>query len=184
MNKLIYLFFIIFITFLSCDGRGRIHKSNEEVLIENKLLDSFSENTVFIPETYFERTIDTIFSNGITSKMTFYSDMENGVSIEEVKDSITYKTIFRDIVVDVEINSKNKPIFNGKIDKSYLVKKGVFDKEEIELFGIKDFDISSYDDVKDGYPILTLHYAHIESSEIKIIRFYFLEDNPIFEIIT
>ncbi|WP_158526739.1 hypothetical protein [Olleya aquimaris] len=42
MNRFTLLLLGILIAFLSCDGRDRVHKTPQEVLIENKLLDSFS----------------------------------------------------------------------------------------------------------------------------------------------
>jgi len=184
MSKLLYLFSIILIFVLSCDGRERVHKTNEEVLIENKLLDSFSENVKYFPTEYTEQTIDTIFSNGITSKMTFYSDMKNAVYAEEIIDSITHKTFYREFVVDVKIDSINNSIFNEKIDKSYLVKQKAFSQEEAKLYILNDFSISSLNDVNNELPMLALHYIHIESKQLKTIRFFFLEGKSYFEIIT
>ena len=55
MNKIALLLFILLVTLISCDGRERAHKSNTEVLIENKLLDSFSESIKYIPDTVQHR---------------------------------------------------------------------------------------------------------------------------------
>ena len=179
----IFIITLIFTT-LSCDGRGRKQNTNTEILTKNKLLDSFSEKVEYIPETYIETTIDTVFSNGIIAKTTFYSDMENTISTEKTVDSITHKTFYRELVVDVKIDLKNKSIFNKKINKSYLVKEGVFNNKEAELYIINDYNISSYKDVNNDYPILALHFLNIETKKIKIIRFFFLEDKSFFEIVT
>lgn len=73
MNKLLFLLFLSIVTLASCDGRDRKYKTNTEVLKENKLLESFTEEIKFIPEAYTEIETDTILSNGFKVKIKYYS---------------------------------------------------------------------------------------------------------------
>ena len=65
-NIFCFLILVLSAVILACtDGQERTHKSAQEILQENKLLDSFSEKQVkFIPEAYAEKTIETGFDKG------------------------------------------------------------------------------------------------------------------------
>ncbi|MFL0352451.1 hypothetical protein [Xanthomarina sp. GH4-25] len=114
------LFLILFILLASCDGRDRVFKSNTEVLLENKLLDSFSENITYIPESYTEVVTDTILSNGFHIKMKTYSNMEQSVLNTFNRDTINHKEYYREFVSEVIITKDSKEIFNKKVDKQFL----------------------------------------------------------------
>lgn len=122
MNKLFTLFILIIIVLLNCDGRDRKHKTNEEVLKENKLLDSFSESIKYIPEVYTEENTDTILSNGFRVKIKTYTEMQDNVFNEFIIDSIKYKFYYRNYTGKLDVFYNNASILKETIDKSYLNK--------------------------------------------------------------
>lgn len=91
MSKLLFFILILAMTLASCDGSHRKYKTNAEVLKENKLLESFTEEIKFVPEAYTEIKTDTILSSGFEVKITYHS-LENDFVLETIKsknDSIT-----------------------------------------------------------------------------------------------
>ncbi len=124
MKQFIFLLVIatIGIVTISCDGRDRVFKTNTEVLIENKLLDSFSENITYVPETYTEVATDTILYNGFHVKLKTYTIMDKHIVNEFKQDSIVYKKYYREFVTDVIVTKNDKEIFNERIDKEFIHK--------------------------------------------------------------
>lgn len=124
MKQFIFLLVIatIGIVSISCDGRDRVFKTNTEVLIENKLLDSFSENISYVPETYTEVATDTILYNGFHVKLKTYTIMDKHVVNEFKQDSIVYKKYYREFATDVIVTKNDKEIFNERIDKEFIHK--------------------------------------------------------------
>lgn len=124
MKQFIFLLVIatIGIVSISCDGRDRMFKNNTEVLIENKLLDSFSENITYVPETYTEVATDTILYNGFHVKLKTYTIMDKHIVNEFKQDSIVYKKYYREFVTDVIVTKNDKEIFNERIDKEFIHK--------------------------------------------------------------
>lgn len=124
MKQFIFLLVIatIGIVSISCDGRDRVFKTNTEVLIENKLLDSFSENITYVPETYTEVATDTILYNGFHVKLKTYTIMDKHVVNEFKQDSIVYKKYYREFATDVIVTKNDKEIFNERIDKEFIHK--------------------------------------------------------------
>lgn len=124
MKQFIFLLVIatIGIVSISCDGRDRVFKTNTEVLIENKLLDSFSENITYFPETYTEVATDTILYNGFHVKLKTYTIMDKHIVNEFKQDSIVYKKYYREFVTDVIVTKNDKEIFNERIDKEFIHK--------------------------------------------------------------
>jgi len=181
MNKLIYLFFIVFIAFLSCDGRDRVHKTNEEVLIEHKLLDSFSERVTYFPETYTEVETDTILSNGYRVNIKLYSDMENAILVEKQQDKIISKTYYRKLIADVEIYSSSTAVFKDTINTDFLVKKGILSESESNSYLAHGFWIETYNDVHNGVPILFFNYVNAESNEKRLFKFIFYKNECLIE---
>ncbi len=127
------IFILIFvITLASCDGRDRKYKTNVEVLKENKLLETFSQEITFVPNTYTEIKTDTILSNGFEVKLNYHS-LENNFVVETLKskrDSITrvhHKNFEAQLLV-----LKN----NAVINKS-LISKKLFYKFENTAFWAK-----------------------------------------------
>lgn len=124
MKQFIFLLVIatIGIVSISCDGRDKVFKTNTEVLIENKLLDSFSENITYVPETYTEVATDTILYNGFHVKLKTYTIMDKHIVNEFKQDSIVYKKYYREFVTDVIVTKNDKEIFNERIDKEFIHK--------------------------------------------------------------
>ncbi|HAI18384.1 MAG TPA: hypothetical protein DCM10_10365, partial [Xanthomarina gelatinilytica] len=124
MKQFIFLLVIatIGIVSISCNGRDRVFKTNTEVLIENKLLDSFSENITYVPETYTEVATDTILYNGFHVKLKTYTIMDKHIVNEFKQDSIVYKKYYREFVTDVIVTKNDKEIFNERIDKEFIHK--------------------------------------------------------------
>ncbi len=129
MNKLYVLILIIFIAFLSCDGRDRVFKTNEEILIENKLLDSFSESIKYFPETYSEVETDTILNNGFKVKIKTYTDMNSSVLIEFTQDTINYKRFYREFLSNIIVRYNNDKVFEEKINVDFLAKNSIESKD-------------------------------------------------------
>ncbi|TGV01134.1 hypothetical protein [Flavivirga rizhaonensis] len=84
MRILLFIILTSIITLTSCNGRERKYKTNAEVLKENKLLEFFTEEIKFVPETYTEIKTDTILSNGFKIKMSYHS-LENDFVLESRK---------------------------------------------------------------------------------------------------
>lgn len=120
MKKLTLFFFIILIAFFSCDGRDRKHKSNVEVLKEKNLLDSFSEQITFIPETYAEVVTDTILSNGFKIKIKTFSDMSDALLIQNLSNSISHKHYHRKLSSQIFIEKDNTVVFDAIINEKFL----------------------------------------------------------------
>lgn len=122
MNKLIYFGLLIFIIILfqNCDGRDRAHKTTDEALIENKLLDSFSQNVSFYPKNYSEVETDTILPNGFKVKIKAYTDMESHVPFSKVKGSITYTKKYRNFKFDIIVEKDNTLIYQEHFDKDKI----------------------------------------------------------------
>ena len=80
MRKTYFLILSLFICFLiSCDGRDRSSKPNIEVLKENKLLDSFSENITYSPTREVKTVTDTILSNNFNVKIKTNFGVNRGI---------------------------------------------------------------------------------------------------------
>jgi len=124
MKQFIFLLVIatIGIVSISCDGRDRVFKTNTEVLIENKLLDSFSENISYVPETYTEIVTDTILNSGFHVKLKTFTVMDKHVIHAFKQDTVVYKKYYREFVTDVIVSKNSKEIFNERIDKQFIHK--------------------------------------------------------------
>ncbi|MGB6269581.1 MAG: hypothetical protein WBF67_11295 [Olleya sp.] len=138
MNKYTLLLLVILIAFLSCDGRDRVHKTPKEVLTENKLLDSFSENIQYFPKEYTETITDTILSNGFRVKIKTFTDMDNSVLDEFKQNNIHHKHYYRNNVSTILV-TKNEIIFDELIDENFFIKHDNRQKdffEELNLQGV------------------------------------------------
>jgi len=122
MSKLIFIL-CLSIVLINCDGRDRVFKTTEEALIENKLLDSFSESIQYFPELYREVETDTTLSNGYKVKIRYYSDMKNQVTEKTKEDLISNIKHYRDFVSEVTVLKDSKEIFKKSINK-YNIREG------------------------------------------------------------
>jgi len=119
MKKYIPLILLIFIVVLtSCDGRDKASRTSQQDLIDNKVLDSFSEVIKYLPEEYTEVSTDTILSNGFQVKIKTLSDMQNSVLNEVIIDSIKYKHYYRNYFGELKIYHDKSLILSQKIDKA------------------------------------------------------------------
>jgi hypothetical protein len=167
---------LVIVLFSSCDGRDKAFRSAQNDLIDNEVLDTFTESVSYYPKAYTEMVTDTILSNGYNIHTKFYTDMDNAVIVKE-----NDTTHYRDFIVDVKIIKEAKEIFNDTIDKSFLLEKEIFDANTVKTFLVQDFWIENIESVYNGTPALFLDFINPESKEKKIMRFIFLEDELIFE---
>ncbi len=122
MYRLSALIILIIIMFSSCGESDRKQKTNEEILKENKLLDSFTESVKYIPETYSEVETDTILNNGFRVKIKTYTEMQDNVLNEFVIDTIKYRFHYRNYTGKLDIFYNNTSVLKETINKSYLNK--------------------------------------------------------------
>ncbi len=120
MYKLSYILLLGILMSFGCDGKERSHKSNEEILMDSKLLDSFTENIQYIPDSYSEVENDTLLSNGFRVKIMTYTEMNNYVINEFTIDTINYKFHYRTYTGKLEFFYKNEAILELSINKSYF----------------------------------------------------------------
>lgn len=146
MRNLYILFFGLIITLISCDGRDRKYKTNAEVLKENKLFDSFSEEIKYFPEQRTEVFTDTILSTGFQVKIQYYS-LDKSYSSETVKPSSEInKTLhFKNFEAQFQISKNNKLVTQNIINKKLFNKfeSPTFWKQAIMQFVWVDYENSN-----------------------------------------
>ena len=150
---------MLLITLISCDGRERAHKSNTDVLIENKLLDSFSESIKYIPETYSETITDTILSNGFKVKIKTYSDMNTSVLNEIKKDGIHYKEYHRNFNAHIMVFKNDIEIFNKTINKSFLLKQDDLTESDFEMTTLNSIWLDEMSSIQKDKIIIDVAFA-------------------------
>jgi len=121
MKNLIFIVFLISFAVISCDGRNKIYKSNQEILKEYGLYEAFSEHINYIPESYLETTTDTILSNGYKIKIKSYTDMNNSLLNAYTKENIQHKNYYRNINTRITIIKNNQEILSKLINKEALI---------------------------------------------------------------
>ncbi|HMC01291.1 MAG TPA: hypothetical protein VKN14_09685 [Flavobacteriaceae bacterium] len=174
MKRLLFFFLIVVLTNISCDGRDRAHKSNQEVLKENKLLDSFSENTVHIPETYTEIKTDTILSNGTKIEIKLYSDMDVSVLKTFKKDAIQYKEYYRDFNAHIIVYKNNLEIFNEIINKEFL-NNSLVASVSLHDATLKNVQIDEMTSYLDNLLVIDLTFAKLDNVVSSVYKIY-IED--------
>ncbi|MCF7569114.1 hypothetical protein L3X37_12170 [Sabulilitoribacter arenilitoris] len=129
MRKLSFLFFSAIIVLVSCDGRDRKHKTNAEILKENKLFESFSEQIQYIPEEQTEIFIDTVLSTGFQIKLHYYSIAgDYSTKIKATSDKANKTFYFKNFEAQYSV-SKNKS----------LITQQVISKNLFSAYGSPDF---------------------------------------------
>ena len=121
MRYLILIIVLISFVLISCDGRNKIYKSNQEILKEYGLYEAFSEHINYIPESYLETTTDTILSNGYEIKIKSYTDMNNSLLNAYTKENIQHKNYYRNINTRITIIKNNQEILSGLINKNTMI---------------------------------------------------------------
>lgn len=174
MKKIIFVILTIFITCISCDGQDRVHKSNQEILEQNKLLDSFSEHISYIPETYTETKTDTILSDGTRIAIKIYSDMSTSVLKTFKKDAIQYKEYHRDFNAHIIVYKQGSEIFNNIINKEFLSNSLVasVNLEDTTLKNVKVDEMTSY---LDNLLVIDFTFAKIDNVISSVYKIY-IED--------
>lgn len=165
MKNLFYIIAFIFsMVFWACtDGQERMHQSPQEILLENKLLDSFSEKAIrFIPEAYVEKTIDTTLSNGKKIVIKTFTDMENGV----LKESNANSFFYRDLKASVLIKNNDTSI-ELTIDKALIKDKDLYCEDLKEFYNeriIKSISLSEYDSLELDKTVLLIDLCEPQTS--------------------
>ena len=118
MKKLMFLFFIFMIIFSSCDGRDRAYKSNAEVLRASHLLESFSEETHYIPEVPVAIFTDTTLNNGFQVKIEYNSIENDFISKKgKAKNDSIINTNYKNFEVKLIIYKSEKIIMEQTLNK-------------------------------------------------------------------
>ncbi len=175
MKKLLFLI-LLTIIFISCDGRNRKHKTNRAILIENKLLDSFSQRVTYFPESYTEISTDTILSNGFKVKIKSYTDMQNNVLNEFEEGSIHFKHYYREYNTDIEIVKNEKVIFSDTINKSFLIQKLKETHSDFESYSLINFYLDEELSALKNNVVICAMYNTPKSKTYKTFNFNFFED--------
>lgn len=129
--KNILVLILVFVGFMSCDGR----KSKSVALKES--IEEFKDSIVnievikYFPETYAENVTDSILSKGFRVKIKTYTDMQNSYLNEFEHDSILNKHFYRNYIAEVTISRHQHEIFKKSIDNNFFVKN---DKTLVDVF--------------------------------------------------
>jgi len=145
---------------ISCDGRSSFNKV--ETIQQNKLSNTQSEKTQYVPEEYTEVVNDTIFSNGYQVKIKMYSDSTRSVIVKSKKDKINHSTIYRDFNADIIINKNENEILNITLNKEHLVIKELLTRLRMDTYYLKTIWIEeskeSKESINEGAPYIYLKY--------------------------
>ncbi|MGJ8550057.1 hypothetical protein [Winogradskyella wichelsiae] len=121
MKHLLGLFIITVIGFTSCEGKKSQQQALSESIEEFKKTVNF-ETHVYIPDTYLEREVDTLISNGYRVKIKTFADMSNSVLFSKIKDTINYQTHYRNFKFDITIFKNDKLIYQENFNKEKVNK--------------------------------------------------------------
>ncbi|PNQ72345.1 hypothetical protein C1T31_12415 [Hanstruepera neustonica] len=157
MKNLFYIIAFVFsMVFWACtDGQERMHQSPQEILQENKLLDSFSEKVIrFIPETYAEKTTDTIFDNGYIVKVKMYTDMDNHITVKLDDETVNY----RDYNLDIEVIKDDESILYLTINKSHQIHEQLRAGVDLDEYYLRDFWIAKDNKYHKNIPGIYFEY--------------------------
>ena len=140
--RFIPVFLLISIVLLaSCDGRDRAYKSNQEIFEQSELSDEFKEIVSYYPETYTEVVTDSTFSNGFSLQIKFYSNMDESMLRTTVVDSLTYKHYIREFESEIKVHYQSRLVFQGVINKEFMVNHGVATKGELDSLYLNNTDV-------------------------------------------
>lgn len=139
MKHLFGLLLLLTIGFTSCEGRKTQNQALSESIQEFKKIVNFETN-VFIPESYIEREVDTLMSNGYRVKIKTYTDMTNSVRFSKIKDTINYQTHYRNFKFEVSITKDKKLIYSENFDKQKVNKAFIYKSNLVSGSDLSDFD--------------------------------------------
>lgn len=168
--------FIGAICFTACDGRDRLGMTPQEVLQENKLLDSFSEQEIrFTPEEYAEKTIDTIFSNGYIVRTKMYADMNNHITVNLNGETVNY----RDFILDIEVIKDNKTILTLNLNKDHEIHEHLADEVDLDNYYLRDSWVARDNKYHKDLPCIYFEYYSPKSKDSQIQRITPYQENGI-----
>jgi len=121
MRNVLGIFLILVIGFTSCEGRKTSNQALSESIEEFKK-DVTLQIDVYEPETYIEREVDTLLSNGYHVKIKTYTDLDNSVLFTKIKDTINYQIYYRNFKFDILVEKDGKLIYQEHYDKSRINK--------------------------------------------------------------
>lgn len=163
MSRLLLLFFILFITLMSCDGRDRKYKKNVDVLKEHNLFDSFSKHVKYIPEQPTEVFTDTILSTGFQIKIQYYSLENDFISRTTNTSKDNNKTThFKNFEAQFQVSKNNNLITRDYINKEMFSK---FESEAFWTAAIMQFVWIDYENSSDDFITLNTSF-HLPETEV------------------
>lgn len=132
-------FLLLILALTSCEGR----KTKQQALKED--IEKFNKEVniqvdVYVPETYVEKNIDTLLSNGYHIKIKAYTDMANSVLLTKIKDTINYQTYYRNYKFDIIVEKDSKVIYNKSFDKQKANKAFKFSPNLVKGSELYNFD--------------------------------------------
>lgn len=162
------------LSFTACDGRDRLDMTPQEVLQENKLLDSFSEKDVrFFPESYAEKTIDTIFDNSYVVHLKIYSDMDSHILADVEDKPIKY----RDFNLDIEVTRDNESVLSFTINKEHEIVYEHLSRLDLNEYYLRDFWVAKDNKYYPDVPCIYFEYYSPTSKDSSILEILPLKDD-------
>jgi hypothetical protein len=128
---------LLFVAFISCEGRKTQNQALAEDIEDFKKVVSYEVN-VYVPETYMEREVDTLLSNGFYIKIKTYSDMDNSVLFTKIKDTVNYQTYHRNFKFDIIVKKNDELLLNRHFDKKSINK--LFKYDTVTKSNIEGYD--------------------------------------------
>lgn len=160
----IYIFFTS-LTLLSCDGRNRKHKTNAEVLKENKLFKSFSKEIKYIPEQQTKIFTDTVLSSGFQIKLQYYS-LDNEYATKTIK--ATNKTLhYKNFEARFAVYNDNKLVSNQIVNKKLFSN---FESTDFWRKAIMQFVWIDYENSTENFLVLNTSFNIPETEVYKDFR--------------
>ena len=167
---------LIIISFcLSCDGRDRVHKSAETVLKKNKLLDSFSEQTVYIPDGYAEKVTDTIFANGHHVYIKQYINDLKEITVNSKDKKNPLKTTYKDFKVDVKVTLKNELLYEKTLTSSSEIIFESFFNSDVHDYIIRNAWTDSSEKYNHNSPYVLIELYNPNTLDYKNLKLDFLK---------
>lgn len=165
MKYVVFYVFLFTFTLLSCDGRYKLYKTNQEILKEHKLFESFSEQINYIPESYLETSNDTILSNGYKIKLKSFTDMDNSQLSYYTKDNIQYKNYYRNINTSITILKDNQEIFSKTVNKDTIIEFDESFNKSIKNKIIKGVWVDEYASLINNNVIIEMLFSEIGNNK-------------------
>lgn len=121
MKHLLVLLLLLAIGLTSCEDKKTKYQALSESIEAFKKTVTLETN-VYIPESYMEREVDTLMSNGFRVKIKTYPDMVNSVRFSKIKDTVNHQTHYRNFKFDLSVTKDDKLIYSETFDKQKVNK--------------------------------------------------------------